>query len=1130
MKIITGRAKTGKSTYIYDGIKSQLDKQTSDNLILIVPDLMTYQTEYNIIKHLSIDGIMKVEVLSFKRLASKILEEIGGADAEDLSVYGKVMLLKQIFEEHSKDLKLFKKSSSHEGFLKEFNLLIQELKQNQVDLDALVEVSNQADNYLIKSKLEDIKLIYSQYIERTMDKYFDEEDKYELVISMIKDSNYIKKSRIWIDGFESFNYQRIKMIKNLAENSKSVTLSLNIDSSYLSDLESFDDWEAFKTIYDSYELLREEIADLEIVSLNKSKIPSPEIALIEKNLFSLKPQIFKDKTDNIKVYSSINPYTETEKTAIKIVSLVRDQGYRWKDIKVAVGNMDNYEKNIKKLFNKYEIPYFLDTKRDIMNNHVTNYILSLLDIFIWNFKYDHVFEFLKTGLSSLDDYKVQSLENYALEHGIEGGKWFEEMKSSDIEEIRKIFASDFEGARREFRSLSTSGQITNFIFKFLRKDKVKKKLEEDIERFKEDEDFERSSELSQVWNKIMEVFEQIVLVSGDMDISPLDYRRILESGFKEVEISVIPPTIDTVEVGDISRIGINSSKALFIMGANEGNFESTSDKGLLLDDDRKGLLDKGIKLVKGENFAFFKDRHMLYKAFTSPVEKLFLSYALGTVDGKSLQASLYISTIKEIFPLIEEETDITGNDQMDFISNHSGSYDFLVENIRRYLDGIAIDDVWKAVYSWYRNHDSGESFSQITEAFNFQNISQRVNSHIIRSIYGKEMKTSVSRLETYAECNFKYFADSVLKVKPRKNQKIEAYDIGNIYHDSLENFINKLIDMEDLASLSDESIDQMINDIIDDTLEEYAKKVSALDANKRNEYSKTKIRRVLNRAGLTLVKQLQNSEFKPKYTELHIGLIDEEKEKGKLHLDHVEIKIDQTTVRLRGKIDRVDSYEDEDGNLYVVIIDYKSSDKAIDFVEVSEGLQIQLFVYLNAIIEKGESLFNKKPKVAGVFYYTVDDPIIKDKYDNLEEEIFKSLKLSGYLLDDIDLAKKMDINIDNGITSQILPTAITQKGLFSGTYKNQLSEDEFEKILAFVKDKCREMSTGILNGEFAINPYRRIGGKTPCTYCDYKGICKFDKELANDYRRISLIGRDAKDKAKTIIVEKGGSLKDAMDR
>lgn len=1107
MKIITGRAKTGKTQYIYDQIESEIKKDTGENLILLVPDLMTYDAEYDIIENLELEGIMNLEILSFKRLAHKIIDESGPKDnIDNIDELGKIMILKEIFDENICDLKLFKKPSSHTGLLSEFSRIIKELKQNLITVDSLEKAIKNIDNNFLKDKLSDISLIYSKYQEKTKDKFFDQEDIYEFVISNIEESHYIKNSRIWIDGFESFNQQRLKMIKVLGENSKDLVMSLNIDQEYLDDLESFDDWEVFKTIYDTYNSIESVVEDIELISIAKKEIESEEIRIIEKNMFAIDLQEYHKPTNNIEIYTSRDPYSEIEETAEKIISLVRDQNYRWKDIKIATTDLDNYMVDIKKVFDRFEIPYFADVKRDIGNNPLCKYILSILDMFIWNFRYDDVFQYLKTGFSPLDNNQVDFIENYALEYGIEGGKWFKTINFNFMEDIRKILISDFEGRRNEFEKLSTIGEITGFLLDYMKLHRIDQQIDGHINRFKIEEKYEQVSEYSQVWNNVMEIFEEILSMGQDREITPREYREILENGFMEREISIIPPTIDRIEIGDIERVAVSKTKALFILGANEGSLDSNKLTGLLLDEDIESLSDNNIEIINCSDFLYFKKKHMLYKIFTNPSQKLYISHPLGGRNGKSLQPSMYINILQMIFPKIKLEEDIENKSQSNYILDNGASYDNLIENINKHIQGEEIDPIWSSVYAWYEENNL-EKYNMIQEAFNYKNEIPQVSEEDINKIFDEEIHMTVSKLESYAQCPFKYFVHNILKPKPREIQKIEFYDIGNIYHGVLEDFIDKIIVRNiNIKDLKEEDVDRLVEESIEDVFDEFSKKVTALDANNRNSYLKNKLGRVLKRSASIIIKQLQRGEFTPRYTELKIGIIDEKSKdiQRNDYIDSLELETENHKIKLRGIIDRVDGYEDENGEIYINIIDYKSSEKDIDPTDTYEGFQVQLLVYLKAILENGEKLFGKKPKVAGAYYYRVDDPLIQDVDEDLNVHILKSLKLRGLVLKDREIINKVDKEIQG--YSDIVPVRLKADGDFAKT-PITYTEDEIDAILNYINYKITALSEDILDGEFHISPYRKKDGSRPCKYCEYISVCQFDEGLGNEYRQIASISK-----------------------
>ncbi len=1114
LSLVLGRAKTGKSTFIYDDIKKNLENN-SDNLLLIVPEQMTYQAEYEIIDRIQNHGIMAAEVLSFKRLGYKVFEEVGGLKVQEINNYGKIMLLKQIFEENKDNLKVFKKAIKQEGFLREVDNLISELKQNCISAEFLEQTAkynlNDEENQLLNKKLNDIAVIYKEIQNRTENKFYDEEDKMELLIEALKKSDYIKNSIIWIDGFESFNMQSHNLIRELIKYAKSVTISFNMDPLYLKSFQSHDDWEVFKTVYDTYNTLVKDLdCDIKIISVNNNRFNN-EIKTIERSMFTINNDNYSDETDNVHIVSSLNPYSEVEKTAIKIVSLIRDNGYRWKDISVALSDMDSYGINIKKVFTQYEIPYFIDAKRDIMGNPLTKFILSLLDMFNYNFKHDSVFEFLKTGFTTLDYDEISKLENFALQYGIEGGKWFKPFKfnASKIEyfeELREKFIKELKDYKKEYKELNNALNITIFLFDFLKTYKVQEKIEKQVNVFKRSELYEMSSENAQIWNYVMEIFEQITLAGKDTSITPYEYKKMLESGFKEVMVSIIPPALDKVTVSDIDKASFKPTKILFVVGANEGKLDSkNSEKGLLLNDERNLLSKSGLKLLIDSNYYIYKEKHLLYKLFTNASHKIFISYALGTSDGKSLQTSMYIDRMKLLFPFVKEESDLIINSEDEKISNNKGTVDYLINNIRNYIEGNNIEPIWMDVYTWYEAND-GNILNIINKGLSYENKAEKIKDENLKKIYQEPITISVSKIENFASCPFKYFMESVIKPQPRIVHKVEFYDLGNIYHQAVEEFTKILYDL-DIMDLDNEKTKNLSLSTTEKVLIKNEPDYTALEANERNKYMKEKIKRLVSRACLTIVNQLKVGNFRPGYTELIIGNDDCE-----FKIDALEIKIDdEVSLYFQGRIDRVDILKNGD-KTYINIIDYKSSFKDVDLSDALQGLQLQLLVYMSAIIKNGEKLFCSKPEIGGVYYFVIDDPMIdadEVAENNVEAEIFNKLSLKGYIVEDEEIILNMDKYIESNKKSDIIPVCFNKDGSTSKSSKT-LTDKEFKWLLDKVDNVAKETAEKVLKGNIDIMPYRKVnGGKTPCIYCDFTSVCHFDPSIdGNNYRRINKLKKE----------------------
>jgi len=1117
LNIVAGRAKTGKSTYIYDDINKEIKKNNKTNLILIVPEQMTYQAEFEIIDRIGEQGIMSAEVLSFTRLGYKVFEEVGNLKVQEINRYGKVMLLKQIFEENRDELKLFNKSFRQEGFLKEFDNLISEFKQNCISVEFLEQMLrykvSENENRLLSRKLEDIIKIYREVDKRTKDTFFDEEDKMNMFISSVEHSDYIKNSIIWIDGFESFNMQRHRLIRELIRYAENVTISLNADAASLRNLYSTEDWEAFKTIHDTYKTLSGDAEfQINIISANYKKL-SKEMKMIEQNIFTMSSDVYLEDTANIQISSSLNPYSETERAAARIISLVRDKGLRWKDISIAVGDMDTYVINIKKVFRQYEIPYFLDYKRDIMGNPLTKFILSLLDMLIYNFKHDSVFEFLKTGFTTLDYDEVSKLENFALRYGIEGEKWFREFKfNADgidyFNKLRKRFTEGLKEAKKNFKSLKTAQDITMFLFDFLKLYNVQDKIEKQVGIFKSGRQYELSSENAQIWNYVIDIFEQIILAGNNVEITPKEYRKMIEAGFGEVEVSIIPPSLDKVTVGEVEKISVKSSKALFILGANEGMLDSrNNEKGILLDDERELLAMSGVKLLNGSGYYLYKEKHTIYRTFTNATEKLFLSYALGTSDGRTLHPSIYADRFKQLFPSVLEQSDLSSCSDEDKVSNISGTVDYLISSIRDFSEGKDIDDFWKDVYSWYEENENNIS-ALINQGLWYKNKTQKITRDNLKKINPAPVAMSVSKLENFASCPFKFFMENVIKPQPRIVQKVEFYDLGNIYHKAVEQFTKGISESEAIImELDKQRVYELAQSCTEKILGDGEMDYTAFDSNERNRYIKEKIKRLVNRAANTIVEQLKKGNFRPLYTELVIGEGDSE-----VRIEPVEIKLtDEVSIYFQGRIDRVDVFK-KDGKAYINIIDYKSSYKDIDLSDAVQGLQLQLLVYMSAIIKNGERLFETKPEIGGAYYFCIDDPMVDGdeiSAEDCENEIFRQLSLKGYIIEDSDIIINMDSDIQTNKKSDIIPVSFNKDGSTSRSSKT-LTVKEFKALINKTDEVARDLAEKILEGNIDILPYRKdSGNKTPCQYCEFTGVCQFDPSVdGSSYRRIKKLKKE----------------------
>ena len=270
--------------------------------------------------------------------------------------------------------------------------------------------------------------------------------------------------------------------------------------------------------------------------------------------------------------------------------------------------IDSYDKITSVIFNEYNIPYFLDKKRDILSNPLVVLIISALEILISNWSYESVFKYVKSGLITLESQFIDKLENYILANGIKGYKWTKNLLEEDEREFTQEeieIAEYMEEIRRPIIKLynkikgnTTVIKYCTALYEFLLEINAFETMDSWLEKFNRLGMQDKIKEYTQVPSIVMDMLDQAVEVLGDEEVDLKTFSKLLVSGFEEKEIGVIPMSLDQVNIGDIARIKGRDVKALYVVGANDGVLPSANkDEGILSDEDRIELKNLGIELA-----------------------------------------------------------------------------------------------------------------------------------------------------------------------------------------------------------------------------------------------------------------------------------------------------------------------------------------------------------------------------------------------------------------------------------------------------------------------------------------------------------------------------------------------------
>ena len=1087
LRIIYGRAGTGKSEYCYREIA---EKIKSDNQILIItPEQFSFTAEKKLMEAIDTNAVFNAEVVTLSRMAYRVINEIGGRTETNLSKCGKAMLIYSILNNNKKELKLIGKNDENVDML---DTAITEFKKHGISIEQLKqEIDKQEDIYL-KNKLTDLSLVYEEFENQLSGKYIDETDLLTILAENIENTDMFNNQYIYIDEFTGFTKQEYQIIEKLILVANQVTVTICIDELNIPKNPNTDIFYSNEnTVNKLFEIAQNCGTKVEEIKLeNKYRFKSNELKHLEENLYENRPHKYTNSVENIKLFLAKNQYSEIEEVAKNILKLVRDNGYRYKDISIITKNISNYSSLARAIFDKYDIPIFIDENRDLNQNIIIQYILSVLEIFTKNWSYESVFNYIKTGFSNIEEDEIFKLEKYCLKWGIKQNKWkkeftygkYEEKDKTEIERlerIRKDIVNPLMKLKSDIDNDKTAEGISKSIYKFLVEENIAEKINKKIEELEKVGQVDLVKEYQSSLQTILDILDEIVLVFSDDKMTIDKYAQILKVGFKNSNLTKIPGTQDQVIMGDVDRSRSHKVKAIFIIGLNDGEFPSVhKDEGFLNDLDRETLKQDGIELATETIENLYEDNFNIYKAFSTAEEKLYLLYSSSDVQGKALRPSMLINKIKKIYPMLQEESDVIETKAE--VLNKKTTYDELIIQLSKLKEQDEIDKVWYYVYDYYKKDTEWNTkLEQNLKGLNYTNIPEKIEQTNIDKLYGNTLVTSISKLERYRSCPFSYYLQYGLKIKPEEELKIQTLNTGTFIHEIIDEFFGTVREAGiKLAEITDEQLAEIINKIIDEKLKQSQNYIFTSTAKYRALV--VRLKKIIQKALKYIIGTLVQSRFEVLGTEVEFG------ENGKYKPIRLTLE-DGKRIEIIGKIDRIDTAQSEDGR-YLRIIDYKSSAKNIDLNEVYAGLQIQLLTYLDAACKEEDLM------PAGVLYFSMLEQMIKaDKrmeQEEIEEKIRANFKMKGLILADVNVVKLHDKKLEKG-SSALVPAYIDKEGNLSEKKTSGVTAEQFEELQKYMYIVIKQISKEILGGNIDLKPYYK-DKKTPCKYCDYKSVCGFN--------------------------------------
>ena len=1119
LHIITGSSGSGKSYRLYSDIIRQSMEQPTDRFLVIVPEQYSMQAQRELVRLHPRHGILNIDVVSFARLAYRVFAEVGERSLV-LEEIGKSFVLQKIALDHKKEMSVLGTNLSRPGNIAEMKSMISELLLYGINPEMLrvdgEQKSEEAEGplmTLLDRKLHDIQLVYTAFDAYLADRYMTAEEVPDVLARVAEKSMILKDSILIFDGFTGFTPVQLQLMEKLMSICREMYVTVTMDPAE----EPFGKYSETGLFAMSHEMavslyklaVRTHVDVAPVVTVEDSGTgrfsTSSGLAFLEKNLFRRYQGTYTKRTEDIGIFAARNPLAEVEHAAVCIARMVRKEGLRYRDFAIITGDLPTYDDYVRQVFGQVGIPYFLDEKRFMLHNPFVEYVRAAVEACTEDYSYDSIFRMLRSGMSGIKRTDIDLLENHVLALGIRGKKkWREKWvrhsfnedpeRVPELDRIRERVCALLDPMADAFAKRgSTVRDKTIALYEFCLRSACETALAAEGERFAEKGRQDLTREYKQVFARVMGFLDKLVQVLGDEKISMRDYRAVLEAGFSEEKIGIIPPGTDQVMVGDMERSRLADIKVLFFLGVNEGMVpKNESSGGILTEIERERLREKNIclKPTPRENVAI--GRFYIYLALTKPSHKLILSYAAANSGGEVMRPSYLISAICRLFPCLEIET---GSDKIiDRIERPESGISLLTEHLARLKDQPA-EPAFLELFSWYRSsREYRGRTDQLLAAAAAVKPHDQIGKAAARALYGSRLMNSASRLETFSACAFAHFLQYGLRLKEREEFEFSGMDMGNVMHKALELFGERVSLISDAkgvplswTTIDDVTRDRLARRCVADAALAYDPILFYDSA--RNEYQIKRMQRLMATSVWALQEQLVRGDFIP--TEFEADF------RNAADLSTVSFDLpDGAKMLLTGRIDRIDTC-DADGKTYVKIIDYKTGETTFDLSAVYYGLQLQLVIYMNAALEmqtgKGHAA-----EPAGIFYYRMNDPVedyrAGDTAESIRKRLLGAMKASGIVSGEPEAIRHLDKTLGpDRPTSDVIPVTFNKGGSI-GARSKTVSSDGFRLLSAYVDRKVREIGAGILEGKVGIDPYQ-YGKKTACDYCPYLGICGFDGKI-----------------------------------
>ena len=1148
LRLFAGRENTDKERFIYDSIR-----ECGGETLVLVPDQYTLVAEEQALRYMQTDCLFDTEILSMSRLGLRLLTEQGTESVNMLDRYGRFMLLTRLIKEHAGDFDIFRRSAGKQAFASMLSDFISEFKQQECSIEEVEAMLTEGDaDPILQAKLSELRGVIESYEEAVSGRYTDSEDYISGYIEAIGKSRMIRGKHIWIYGYDSITPKFTRAMLELAENAAMVNFVLNRSDFGLDE--------------QMERMLRAKCREMNVpfsceeISAQYETQKSETIRRIERGLWNdeMSGQERAANADfdaeDLTVVCAANPYYEAETAASYIWHLVRDLGYRMRDIQVIANDEGMMHPVIKRVFAEYGLPVFMDSARDITDTAPVSFIVDLLWFLVHGMNSQYLFALLKTGLAGIDGETIEDLENYVRTYHIRGSMWERDFRYGEdvlgaeafraLNEVRRDVVSkicelrdkasvkkqktsgDADKAREE-ESLNVAGFVRLF------RDYLEDiwNLSSAVESMADEQSAlgfnDEAQRTSESYDKAMDLLDQVTEIMGDARFDLAEFTEIYVAGLTNVEVGVIPPAADGLSVGTMIRTRPRPVRAAVILGANEGTLPmQPSTEGLFSVDEKEYFRDKGFALGALEDIKMREEDAAMYRMLSKPSDKLYISWSLADNEGSELCPSPLIDSLRTLFPCLSRPgrilrdvisagwggNSLAGGTVGDAIDRPGESMRHLIDRIKDRNVPEAEDPLERSLISWYSAKRSGE-LKMMLEAAGDENEQKPLGKDIAKKLFARSDGTlvlSASSIGGYFDCPFRFFIDRGLKPREERDFSSDPRSIGDAYHECLMSVARRLLgDAELRRRIAGEeaACEHSASADAKGTGAE-TQAAGAEDENHDKEEAYRIIEQMVDEELARIAENYQEGLFistgserfrMDRIREVCAGaaraMADQLSSESVVEAAFEESfsrtgRFSPVTLNVDGETVYVEGKIDRSD-----ILSVSGSDRVriIDYKTGQDSLNMWKMRngYRMQLMIYMISASTGDVEPAGMFYFNIKDPI-----EGIDS---KSAKQAGEIMsrEPGDTYKLKGRYISEPGVLEAMPA-----GVLAGRSEKDrcISREEYEQARNDVIAQIEKTAAGIMRGAIDIHPFRD-NGRLACSNCSYKPVCRRDREYTKNYAR-----------------------------